>query len=307
MSEPRRAECAVVVASNRDPALLHACIDSLAPQCAAAGAALLVARAGALSAGDRARLEAHRADVLHAAEGATIPELRGLGMRAADADLVAVTEDHCVAAPDWLDQLRAASASGVDVVGGGMDNARRSRAVDWGAYFSEYGFFSSERPAQAPHAGVPLLTGANVAYARSVAPTVAAWAAAGAWENVAHQRLAAEGRVLRFAPRAVIRQNKSYGFGAFCVDRYQHGRDYARTRLAVEAGSNRGFLLAVTPALPFLLTLRVARAAARGRWPTFFRALPVTFVFLAAWSLGEAVGYLSGPAARPVAVPPQAP
>jgi hypothetical protein len=48
-----------------------------------------------------------------------------------------------------------------------------------------------------------------------------------------------------------------------------------------------------------LLTWRVARASARSRWGTFLRALPATFLFLTAWSVGEAVGYLRGPAPSP--------
>ena len=65
-----------------------------------------------------------------------------------------------------------------------MDNARRSRAVDWAAYFAEYGFFSTERPERAE--GPPLLTGANVAYKRHVIADVIGWAQDGEWENVAH-------------------------------------------------------------------------------------------------------------------------
>lgn len=296
MSPRRPSSCSVVVASNRDPALLHACVDSLVPQCAEAGAQLIVARAGELSPEDHARLAARSVQLLTAPLDATIPELRGLGMRSADGALVAVTEDHCIADPEWLESLRRAAGDDADVTGGGMDNARRDRAVDWAAYFSEYGFFSSLRDPAGPTSAPPLLTGANVAYARSVADTVTAWATAGEWENVAHQRLAAAGRVLRFAPDAVILQNRSYAFGAFCVDRYEHGLDYARTRLAVEGVGRRWVLLAATPVLPFLLTMRVARAAARGRWGHFLAALPVTLAFLGAWSLGEAAGYVAGPA-----------
>ena len=294
-----RRSCAVVVASNRDPALLHACVASLLPQCVAAHADLIVARAGALAPEDIDRLTACGVRLLFAPADATIPELRGRGMQGAVADLVAVTEDHCVADAGWLEALQRAAGTDADVIGGGMDNARRARAVDWGAYFSEYGFFSSERSATPGTDAPPLLTGANVAYARSVAGRVAAWAIAGDWENVAHRRLAAEGRLLRFAPRAVILQNKSYAFGSFCVDRYEHGLDYARTRLALDGTHRRWVLFAATPVLPFLLTIRVARAAARGRLATFLRAVPATFAFLGAWSLGEAVGYLAGPAFAP--------
>jgi hypothetical protein len=175
-----------------------------------------------------------------------------------------------------------------------MDNAQRGRAVDWAAWFAEYGFFAPER--KDPPGAAPLLTGANVAYARSVAGEVAAWARRGDWEDVAHARLAAQGRVLRFVPDAVVFQNARYRLGAFCADRFAHGRDFARTRYAGAAGSpGRWMRLALSPVLPFVLAARVARAAASTRLGPFLRALPATLTFLAAWSLGEAEGYANGP------------
>ena len=177
-----------------------------------------------------------------------------------------------------------------------MDNARRSRVVDWAAYFAEYGFFAPERPEA--KAGAPLLTGANIAYKRHVIADVIGWAQEGEWENVAHDRLVAKGSMLRFARTAAIYQNQTYSVASFCVDRYVHGRDYARKRL-VEEGPKRWVLFAASPILPPLLTWRVARASARTRWGTFLRALPATFLFLTAWSVGEAVGYLRGPARSP--------
>jgi Glycosyl transferase family 2 len=296
----------VVIASNRDAGLLAACLESIVPQCTRLGAELLVVRAGELEEIATLIRATPAARFMAAPVGATIPQLRGLGMSEAGGDIVALTEDHCVADPHWLEALTKYTGTDADLTGGGMDNAQRSRTVDWGAYFAEYGFFAPQR--ETPPDATPLLTGANVAYARSVVGDVAGWATAGAWENVAHQRLAARGRVLRFVPEAVILQNRTYRFGAFCRDRYEHGRDFARTRLAEERSSRRWLLLTVTPLLPWLLTLRVARASATRRWRVFLGALPATLAFLTAWSVGEAVGYLRGPApaedpARPLGIP----
>jgi GT2 family glycosyltransferase len=286
----------VVIASNRDKTLLHACIGSLLGQCQRLNAELLVARAG--SSADVAALGKSYPSVrfVAAPADASIPQLRALGMGQAAGDVVALTEDHCIADENWVEALLQSARGDADVVGGGMDNARRSRAVDWAAYFAEYGFFSPDRP-DGKH-GPPLLTGANVAYKRHVISDVVGWAKDGEWENIAHNRLVAQGSMLRFARTAAIYQNQTYSVAAFCVDRYVHGRDYARKRLAEEA-PNRWALFAASPLLPPLLTWRVARASARSRWGTFLRALPATFLFLTAWSVGEAVGYLRGPAASP--------
>ena len=284
----------VVVASNRDKALLQACLGSLLGQCQRLNAELLVARAGVPA--DVAAIAKTYPSVrfVTAPADASIPQLRAMGMAQASGDVVALTEDHCIADANWVEALTLSANSDADVVGGGMDNARRSRAVDWAAYFAEYGFFSTDRPE--PSQGTPLLTGANIAYKRHVIADVIGWAQDGEWENVAHSRLVARGSMLRFARTAAIYQNQTYSVSAFCADRYEHGRDYARKRLIEEPGARRWFLLAVSPFLPALLTWRVARAAAGGRWATFLRALPATVLFLTAWSIGEGVGYLRGPA-----------
>lgn len=287
----------VVVASFREAALLEACLASLRPQCAARDAELIVARACNPQELDEWQRRYAATRFVHCPEGAGIPRLRATGMSAATGDIVALTEDHCVAAPDWLERLLAAQGrSDTDVVGGSMDNARRDRSVDWAAYFSEYGFFAENGGSVGEQ---PLLTGANVAYSRKVVDQIAAEAGAGEWENVLHARLLEQGRALAFVPEAAIYQNKRYGFRAFCRDRFEHGRDYARRRLSLEPGHRRWLYLFGSAALPFVLTLRVARVIGAGQRLAFLRALPLTFTFLGAWSFGEAVGYLRGPAPGP--------
>ena len=285
----------VVVASNRSRALLDDCLAALLGQCERAHAELIVARDD-----DAAGLESiakayPTVQLVPVKRGATIPELRGAGMREATGDIVMLTEDHCVPGPRWVEELCVGVDKVADIAGGGMDNAQRKRAIDWAAYFSEYGLFATTRSST----GASMqLTGANVAYRRSIVEDVIAWANAGEWENVAHERLRARGSSLHFVESAPVYQNKTYEFWDFCRDRYEHGRDYARTRLVEEPGARRWLLTAVTPLLPVVIVTRVAKAAAPTRWGAFLRALPVTLAFVTAWSIGEAVGYLRGPADR---------
>ena len=283
----------VVVASNRSRTLLDDCLAALLDQCERARAELIVARDDDEE-GLRAIAEAYPSIRLVAVKrGASIPELRGAGMRVATGDIVMLTEDHCVPGPRWVEELCLGVDSVAEIAGGGMDNAQRERAIDWAAYFSEYGLFATTR---SDTDGPMQLTGANVAYHRSIVDDVVAWASAGEWENVAHERLRARGSSMHFVESAPVYQNKSYEFWDFCRDRYEHGRDYARTRLVEERGARRWLLTAITPLLPVVIVSRVARAAAPTRWAAFVRALPVTLAFVTAWSVGEAVGYIKGPA-----------
>ncbi len=287
----------VVVASCRERRLLDECLAALVPQCTALGAELVVARACPVEEFRALQQAWPSALFVPAPDQSGIPYLRGIGMAATDGDIVALTEDHCVVSPDWLSQLVRAHQAGADVVGGAMDNAQQGRVVDWAAYFAEYGFFAE---AGGGSGDAPLLTGANVAYSRRVVGEVVALAREGEWENVAHARLVGRGSTLRFLQTAAVYQNQTYRFSDFCRDRYEHGRDYARRRLVDEGGGRRWLYLPGAAILPFLLTWRVARAVGPRRRGPFLRALPITFAFLAAWSVGEAAGYALGPA-RPAA------
>ena len=288
----------VVVASFRDARLLESCLDSLRMQCERLGAEIIVCRDQACGDLDEFARRYPAARVIPAPSGSTVPVLRGLGMQATRGAWVAMLEDHCVAADDWLTKLSAAFDGSAAVVGGGMGNAQTGRLIDWGAYFSEYGFFDANRALEGQ--GAPLLTGANVAYARAVVPEVAEWMHNGDWENTVHHRLALAGQALRFVAEARVYQNLRYRFGAFCVDRFEHGRDFARTRLRLsQSGRLQRYAYAgLSPMLPPILLGRLWRSAT-GRDTTqraaFLRAGPFTWAFLASWSIGESVGYWLGP------------
>ena len=292
----------VVVASFRERHVLDACLASLLPQSAGAGIELIVARADHPPALAALAREYPGVRVVPLPTGTDIPQLRGAGLAIASGQIVALTEDHCLADANWVATLANYADRPVDVVGGGMDNARTNRALDWGAFFAEYGFFSavSTRPPQ-PADTTLLLTGANVAYSRRVLADVVAWTTDGAWENVVHDRLRQSGATMVFEPAARVGQNLTYAFTAFCADRFRHGHDYARVRLAESAGVNRWLRVAATLVLPLLLTWRVGRTAVGStrRAIAFARALPFTVAFLTAWATGEAVGYLRGPSVAP--------
>src|SRR5262249_51210264 len=156
--------------------------------------------------------------------------------------------------------------------------------------FAEYGFYADTRRGSGTDV---LLTAANVAYRRRMAGDMAEWARRGEWENEGHSRLAAAGRGLRFGPALGGFQNGTYRFAPFCCERFEHGFAFAKHRLTREP-NRRWLLLLASPVLPFLLTMRVGAEAGPTRWRSFVRALPFTFAFLSAWSLGEAAAYARG-------------
>jgi hypothetical protein len=286
----------VVVASNRDVSLLDACLTSLHPAVRRSGIQLIVVRPvdTAPSFAELRGLYPY-AIFVEAAARSGIPHLRGIGLSRAGGRATGVTEDHCLASDGWVDTLSRGMA-GADVVGGAIGNAQ-FRSVDWGAYFAEYGLFGSTRP-EASSSEMPLLSGANVAYAENVRPRVAEWATQGVWENVVHARLHDAGHVLRFVRDAHILQNERYDFRGFCRDRYEHGRNYALVRYEGRSRAVRWVSAMTKPALAILLTARVGRASAALDPPAFMRALPYTCAFLTSWATGEAMGCLRASAQK---------
>lgn len=217
---------------------------------------------------------------------ANVPLLRGLALAQISEGDALLTEDHCIVEPGWLEAFRARLLEGADIVGGPMANATEAGALDWGAYYSEYGFFGP----LADERGVPSPTGANVAYAQTVLPSVAESYREGHWENVIHDALRRANVRLSFAKGAQVRQADQYRWTRFCRDRFEHGFAYSRKRLT-RAGLVARFGHALkTPLLTPVLLVRVWRAAGRASPGQFVRSLPFTTSFLGAWVFGELIG-----------------
>lgn len=279
----------VVVASFRPHPILEAALRRLIPQCEAAQADLIVARRP--RAGDDELAELYPGcTVVPCGPEAGLPQIRGTGLAAALGHWVVLTEDNVVPATGWLWRLTQSMSEDVDVLGGEMGNSSRRRAVDWGAFFAEYGFFGSGKL----EGQQALMTGANVAYHRRVLDRVTAWSLGGAWENVIHERLHGMGARFRQVPGAVMDQQLTYRLGPFAVDRWEHGRDYARVRSASMTVAGRVAHTALAPILPLVLAHRIWRSTGHRAPREFVRALPAMLTFLGAWSAGEAAGYLQG-------------
>jgi hypothetical protein len=244
--------------------------------------------------GSAARLGARRPE-LHMLErppGTRVPSLRGAGLRASRGEVVALLEDHLRPAPGWLDALRAhhAQAASRLAVGGAVDPVDTGRLVDWAAYFCEYGWHMSP----VCEGAAALLTGANVSYKRAA---LEIFGELDAWETVWHARLRARGHELFRAADMAVLHERRFSVGPFVRERIAYGRDYAATRARGTTPGERIARAASAPLLPFVLATRLGASVfgkRHNRWK-FVAALPWTLLFLAAWALGEGIGYVVGP------------
>lgn len=230
--------------------------------------------------------------------GSGVAALRRAGLDRARGRVVAFAEDSCRFGPGWADAWLAAFADPAVVAATGPvafdpDAAPLDRAVA----LCEYAPF---RAAEAPAAGrAPgRLAGNNFAVLRDLAR------ARGGPVIHEHAILAAarpEGRVLWVAGAAVLHVRRDSRRAAF-ADRFRFGLEFGTDRGRGLGPLGRCVGLAAGPAIWLAQAARLARCVAHQAGASRradLRALPWLLALLAAWSLGEWLGWSGLAAVRP--------
>jgi glycosyltransferase involved in cell wall biosynthesis len=226
-------------------------------------------------------------------EPKSVPWLRAVGIRAAKGRLVAVTEDHCVPHPDWLERIVAVHArTGWAALGGGVENDQ-DRLVDWAVFFCEYHQHMSPVP-EGPSDFIP---GMNVAYDMDALDAMKGTFEEGLWENFLHDKLRAAGHVLGMDPSIVVGHRKYFTVSMFLAERFHYSRSFAGMRVAGAPLRRRLGWAAASVALPAVLVVRLTRNVLRRRLHVreYVLAFPLVLLFSVMWSVGEFYGYLAGP------------
>lgn len=223
--------------------------------------------------------------------------LRAHGLALARGDIVALLEDHARADPAWAASLIAAHRSDAAAVGGAIDNDI-DRALNWAVFFCDFGKYQNPVPAGPS----PFASDANVAYKRAALDAVRTLWQGSFHEVIVNQGLLRAGATIVLDPSAVVRQHRSaLALGDALRERFVWGRSYAVSRNALLKPGQRMLYAALTPALPLVLTLRMASLARqrRRRFGKFLVAAPLALLLTMSWSAGECAGYLAGSRAAP--------
>jgi glycosyltransferase involved in cell wall biosynthesis len=176
-------QLSVVIASIVGPPFIDDCLESLRAQAAELAAEVKVVACGTTEYADRIRRAFPSVAVIHRAERETVPRLRQYGVQQASGEIVAIIEEHCVGARDWLRSAAAAHAAGeYGAVGGPVVDHAYSRLPDWTVYFVEYNV--SLPPV--PSGETTFLNGANIAYRRRVLREHEHLLGQGYWEATLH-------------------------------------------------------------------------------------------------------------------------
>ncbi len=222
----------------------------------------------------------------------SIPELRHIGMTHATGDIIVITEDHCIAPQNWLEEIRQAHESEYTAIGGAVENGSVERIIDWAAFFCEYSFAMPP----VPRGEVESIAGNNASYKRAALEQVDDRVKKDYWEFFLHEEMRKSGVRFLSVPSIIVIHRKEFGFFNFLSQRFHYSRSFAAMRRARISNLIRAYYLLLSPLLPLLMLGRISHQVLSKRRfrREFALALPFLFVFMISYAAGEFVGYLLG-------------
>ncbi len=219
-------------------------------------------------------------------------------MQEARGAIIAVTEDHCLVAPDWCAQILGAHARHPDAVAikGAVANGSRERLVDWAA------FLLNQAPHLSPFVGRmtdAVLGVSSVSYAWLALERLAA-REPGPVELRDYRACLATGARVVADEHIRVEHVQSVGFFRTSALQFHNARTVCGLRRARMTWRD-WVRLAGAPILPFTRTLRTI-AICLGKHvsrTTLWASVPMILWFYCCKGAGELLGYLAGPGQSP--------
>ena len=223
---------------------------------------------------------------------ALIPELWSAGIEAASGEIIAITIAQCIPTIDWVHKLIESLKPPYSAVGGAIENSETSSLTDWALYFCRYSNYMIPFTEREVHD----MAGDNAAYKRKVLEPYKEIIKRGFWENIVNAALINDGLKILLTPNIVTVYKNSYGIISFSIQRFFHGYHYGHKRAVPFPIIKRFVFILLSPLIPFIHLYRIAhRVMNRNRHGRkLLISLPILFIFLLCWSVGENCGYISG-------------
>lgn len=277
----------MVIAAWPDLNGLAECLDSLASQRDAATEILVV---GGAAVQTEIRSRSPWVQWLQGSPSMLVPHLWSIGINSSRGRIVAITTARFVPARDWLKNMceahkRLASPG----IGGAIDPPCGGGAKGWATYFLRYSAYLKYTREQIVHE----IAGENASYKRESLAAHHEAITEGFWEPDFHRLLRAEGKTLTFVPAIRVTQGVSFGIRCFWMQRFQHGQQFGHMRLRGSSAPMRIARVVASPLIPAVLLAKIFGrvVVSRRHFGRLLFSLPLLFVFVVAWTLGEVFGY----------------
>jgi hypothetical protein len=217
---------------------------------------------------------------------------RAVGLQLSRGKIVAMIEDHALPAEDWCRQILAAHEQPYAVIGGAIENGV-DHPLNWAWYYCDFGRYG--RPLQNGEADY--VSDINVAYKRDALESVRDIWSEAYHETTVHWALRERGTKLILNEKMVVfQQRPTLSITKALGERIAWGRVFAETR-AKEMSLGKRLMFAIGAIfLPPLLLTRIFKNMRRQHRTLrqMTSVLPLAFLLLLGWSLGESIGYLTG-------------
>jgi glycosyltransferase involved in cell wall biosynthesis len=286
-------QLSVVIASINGRSYLVNCLAALRQQSGDISAEVIVADCVGTVVTDFVVAEYPEVKLIPFSKFQTVATLRSAAMLAAQGDIVALTEDHCIPPSNWYESIWQAHLKYAEpAIGGAVDNGATNRILDWAVFFCEYSNFISP----VPHGAVDDLPGPNVSYKRHILSEIQDVIKQEYWETVVHSYLQSQGHSLWSDPTILMIHQKHFTLQGFLTERYHYSRAFAGKRIQFIDWTRRLFYLTFSLLLPPLLLVRVSRRVLGRKqyWREFCLSFPYLILFTITWAVGEWVGYAIG-------------
>lgn len=217
---------------------------------------------------------------------------RAVGLQLSRGQIVAMIEDNARPARDWVRQILASHEQPYEVIGGAVENGIE-RPLNRALYYCDFGRYG--RPFQSGE--VSYASDVNLAYKREALMAIQSVWHGAYHETTVHWTLQSLGKKIFLDNRPVVYQMRtSLMFRQALIERVAWGRVFAETRAGRLSTLRRFLFAAGSLLLPGPMSARVYKHMKRQGQPngTIFSTLPVVFVLLIGWSVGELLGYVNG-------------
>jgi len=278
---------------------LPRCLGYLLPQQGSSRAEIIVPCDESITDVDSLKLEFPSVQFLSLQGKLTYGQLRSAGFRQASGPVIALTEDHCMPAPDWCSRILEQHEKQNAAAGGAVDKgfpmgSLADSILNWAIYLSDFSRYAN--PVREGASGY--LTDCNVSYKRE--PLQAIYEL---WKEEFHEtrvnwELLRRGETLYLSRAIVVHQQRNLNWLFAIHERFSFGRLFGWTRVSAVSFPRRIAYAAASFLLPPLFLLRVLNNVIRKkryRNQTIL-ALPAILILGSVWAFGEFVAYLT---ARP--------
>lgn len=234
-------------------------------------------------------------------KGATVSQLRALGLVQSKGDIVAFTEDHCIVAHDWCEQIIKLHDRYPDAaaIGGVIENGATDSILNWVHFMIANGPFMKPISSGETRS----LSGqANVSFKRKFLQDEIS--DMGIVQMFFNRDFLRRGLKLMMDNRLVVWHIQSLGLSGTCRMHFHTGRTIAGFRIQQLSKLGRMLRLMSCTVLPFFLVMRTLYTAFKKRRNRFILiiGLPMLFLLSICHTTGECLGYISGPGNSPMMV-----